>query len=207
MRDVGTLLPFYMASKAFYTDGVETVDGFTGRFSQTLGSVDFEAQAFTGEIPIVVSISGQSGPQVVDLDGKGAYGGQLTFGLPLRGAKILGGFFDTEIQLGAGDQIGWDHRWVSAEYQADDYYGRAEKAWSFVESYQNIRMFYVEAGTRVWDRVWINGQYESSKAEILAPPIAGHEYQPVKDWAIGVSYRVNSTLVLKGEQHFSNGTH
>ena len=63
IRDVGTLLPFYTASKAFYLDGVETVDGVTGRFSQTLGSFDVEAQAFKGKIPIVVSISGQDGPK------------------------------------------------------------------------------------------------------------------------------------------------
>ena len=205
IRDVGTLLPFYTASKAFYLDGVETVDGVTGSFSQSVGSFDVEAQAFKGEIPIVVSISGQDGPQAVDLDGKGAYGGQLAFGLPIQGAKILGGFFDTQIQLGAGDQISWDHRWVSAEYQADNYYGRAEQAWSFVESYQNISTFYAQAGARVWDRLWINGQHESSKAEILTPPIAGHEYQPVEDWALGASYRVSSRLVLKGEQHFSSG--
>ena len=94
---------------------------------------------------------------------------------------------------------------MSAEYQADSYYARAEKAWSWVETYQNIRMFYLQAGARVWDRVWINAQHENSKAEILAPPIAGHEYQPVKDWAIGASFRASSTLVLKAEQHFSNG--
>jgi hypothetical protein len=208
MRDVGTLLPFYQASKAFYTDGIETVDGVTLRYTHSVGAFDVEAQGFQGKIPIVISLTDQDGVRAIDVDGDGTYGGQLTFALPMSGVKVLGGLLDSDVgvQTAQGPAtLNWKFKWVGAEYTTDAYYARAEHSWSMVPTFQRSRSYYVQAGTRVKGGLWLNVQREHSFTRVLAPPAVGFEYNPIGDWALGFSYAFSPKLVLKGEHHWSSG--
>ncbi|MEE8551373.1 MAG: hypothetical protein V3T08_09000 [Gemmatimonadota bacterium] len=206
-RDVGTLLPFYQASKAFYTDGIETVDGATARYTRSFAGFDLEAQAFGGEIPVVIVNSGNA----IDEKGDQTFGGQLTVGLPLQGARVLFGMLDSDVwidsPLGPSTvELDWEFQWLSAEYQLEDFYARAEHSWSIVPTWQQSRAYYVQAGARVYDRLWLTGQREHESTRLLIEgPAQGYEYDAIKDWAIGASFKFTPNLVLKAEQHFAEG--
>ena len=208
VRDVGTILPFYQASKAFYTDGIETVDGATARFSRSFGDVDIEAQGFHGTIPIVISLAGEDGPQAIDEDGEGTFGGQFSVGLPVHGLKALGGILDSDVPIETPfgpSELDWEFKWAALEYQGERVFARAEQSWSFVPTFQRSQSYYVQAGFNVWGDLWVNAQREHSTSAILSNPQAEFEYDPVQEWAVGASYRVSPMLVVKAEQHISDG--
>lgn len=207
-RDVGTLLPFYQASKAFYTDGIESLDGGVLGYFGTFGAVDLQVDAFHGTIPVVVTVPGVDGPAAIDEDGEDTFGIQASIGLPLHGVRIVGGMLDADVpqeSSGMRFTLDWETQWVGAEYQDDRVFARVEQYWSYVPTFQDGQARYAQAGVRPWRSLWINGQRETSSVEILDPAAFGFTYDPIGDWAVGLSYAVTSQLVLKGEHHWSDG--
>ena len=172
------------------------------------GDFDVEVQAVYGTIPVVIALSGANGPTAIDVDGEDTRGGQLSVGLPLPGTRLIGGFMDSDVPL-VGAQgpytLDWEQQWVGAEYQADRFFGRAEQGWSLVPGFQDSWTRYVQAGANVWKDLWINAQRERSHTVILSPPLVDFAYDPITDWAVGLSYAYSPNLTIKGEQHWSNG--
>lgn len=210
VRDVGIILPFYRAPNAYYTEGVETIDGATAGFSRLFGMVEVDAQGFYGTIPVIMQISAMDGPKAMDLDGEGTWGGQLAVGLPLRGVKVLGGMLDADITRTEYTPMGpvtskrdWKMSWIGAEYAGDRVVARAEVNRNEVPASTESGGRYVQTGARVFRNLWLNAQYESGWVRII--PLDNMEYDTTRDWVVGASYGLNRYLVFKGEHHWSEG--
>jgi hypothetical protein len=211
VRDVGVILPFYKAPNAFYTEGIETVDGATARYSKLFGPIEAEAQGFYGSIPVVIQISSAQGPKALDKNGKATWGGQFSLGLPLRGLKAIGGLLDSDVMATIPNPMGppqkkvvdWKLKWFGLEYRGERALARAEHSRSEVPGSSENTATYYQAGVNVWKGLWLNGQHETAWVKMTM--MNGHEYDSVKDWALGASYAINRNLVLKGEHHWSEG--
>jgi hypothetical protein len=71
--------------------------------------------------------------------------------------------------------------------------------------------YYYQAGVGLTEKFWINYQYEfnSLKAYGVLPspplPSPDFDYDNIKDHAFGLSYKVSTGMVLKGEYHTFEG--
>ncbi len=204
IRDVSTILPFFRASRAFYTDGMETIDGASiSRSFDVPGGFSLEASAYYGDLPLVISWQTQDGPIAIDAEGPGSWGGQLWVNLPITGVRAGYGILRTLIegQGGAAD-LGIDQWYVSADATFERFFVRAEKISTAAAPSVMTGGSYAQIGVKLTEKLSVTGQYEHSAIELLA---YSHKYDNRKDLAVGVSFAFTPQLVLKFEGHKFEG--
>jgi hypothetical protein len=217
IRDVGTLLPFFRASRAFYSEGVETIDGVSIVRTFNVGDSGFgvDASVYGGEFGVVIAPATPGGLQLIRNTVTRALGGQLQLRTPVTGLRlntdgVARGRIDTNdsnVRLWTG----------SVDYAQDRYFVRGE--YELVHTSHRptgakvtrYRGWYVQGGVGITGQLWVNGQYEYSHLKyygvLPSPPLASPDfaYDNFKDLAFGVFYEFTPLLVLKGEYHVFEG--
>jgi hypothetical protein len=206
VRDVGTILPFYQANKAFYTEGVETVDGITvSRAFETDGGWGVEANVFGGTVPIVIQVSLPSGTVVIDSDMEDTYGAQLWVLTPYHWLKVGAGTNRGKVYTDGEVSNEIEGNYASAQVSFDRWYLRGE-ANSTQLSTGKTTAWYGQAGVRLGGGFWINGELSQSHMDMDATPFTPPlDYYPTKDKALGISYAATPNVVLKLENHWFKG--
>jgi hypothetical protein len=182
IRDVGTLFPFFRASQAFYSEGVETMDGVSVGRTVNLGASGFsvDASMYGGQFGIVIEIATQNGLELINSTVTRALGAQLQLRTPVTGLRLNTDY----IALGQIDSGDSNFRlWTaSADYAQDRYFVRGE--YEIVRTSDRptgaatsgYRAWYVQGGVGITDQLWANGQYEFSNLKLYnilpSPPLA-----------------------------------
>lgn len=212
VRDVGTIFPFYRASKAFYSEGVETIDGLSVGRSFDVGGFSVDASAYAGEFDVVVELATTNGLEVIDSRVKKTKGAHLTVNTPITGLR-----FSADYLAGKSESDGdWPLWTVGADFSKDRFFVRGE--------YENVHTknsrgedgtlylaWYGQAGIGITEKLWANWQYEyngiTAFGVLPSPPLPSPDvkYDNIKDNAFGLSYKVSPRLVVKGEYHTFNG--
>ena len=217
IRDVGTLFPFFRASKAFYSEGVETLDGASVARAFDLGDSGFslDASVYAGEFDILIEIAAENGLEVLDNAITRALGAKVQLRTPLRGLRFSADY----IAQGQNVQDDTDLRlWtVSGDYSQNRYFVRGEyevayfKDRSTGDRSQEYTAWYGQGGVGITEKLWLNAQYEFNNITLFdflpSPPLPSPDadFDNIKDLAFGLSYEFTPLLVLKGEYHFFEG--
>lgn len=214
VRDVGTLFPFYRASKAFYSEGVETVDGAS--ISRTIdlgdGGFSLDASAYLGEFETVLEFVDTDGLVVLNDRLYDALGAHVQLNTPVPGLRFSGDYLLSEYSNG-GDFSIWT---ASGDFSQDRYFVRgeyelAQTKTSAGEDNTDYEAWYAQAGFGITPELWVNGQYEfnaiTAHRALPSPPFPSPvvEYDNIKDMAFGLSYKFSPLLVVKGEYHMFEG--
>lgn len=214
VRDVGVLFPFFRASKAFYSEGVETVDGVSIGRSVDLGSTGFslDLSAYAGEFTTAVEFVDTEGLFVLTDRLYGATGGQLQIHTPIPGVRLSTDYVGAEYDSG-GDFSIWT---TSADATRDRWFARAEYESVLAKTSQDeddieYIAWYAQAGVGLTEKLWVNAQYEvndiTSFRALPSPPFPSPEvsYDNIRDTALGVLYKFSPLLILKAEYHWFEG--
>ncbi len=201
-REVGVILPFYRASKAFYSEGVRTVDGALVGYQRALGDWGIETSAFYGDFEIRTQFLDASGLVAVKSDWEHAVGGQFIVNTPVPGLRA--GATLQRAQAVASDATNriwtasidgtFDRSFARAEYQL---YHQAEAI--------DYEAYYLQGGVNLIGGLWVNTQLEWNNNTYLQPGLNGLKVAAIRDYALGVSYRWNPQLVFKVEGHDFKG--
>jgi hypothetical protein len=217
VRDVGTLLPFFRASQAFYSEGVETMDGVSIGRAFALGESGFsvDASVYGGEFGIVIEIATPNGLELISNTVTRALGGQVQLHTPVTGLRLNADYIaHGQIDPGDSNLRLWT---ASGDYAQDRYFTRAEYEVARVSlratgaGLSRYEAWYVQGGFGITDRLWAHGQYEVSNLKLydLLPsppsPSPDFDYDNSKDLGFGLSYEFTPLLVLKGEYHLFEG--
>ncbi len=207
IRNVGTVLPFYRASKAFYSEGVETVDGVSiGRSFDLPGGFSFDASAYGGSFDLRVEVITNNGLEAVEEPVKDVYGTQLWLNTPIAGARIGGGYINSRMENSDPANDDFDMWLVSAEAVRDRYFVRGEYLKATQANVLEYVGYYGQTGVNLWKGLWANVQAEWNTNTVLNLPLPFDlEVDAITDYAYGLSYRLSPRLVLKGEYHDFQG--
>jgi hypothetical protein len=207
IRNVGTILPFYRASKAFYSEGVETVDGLSVSRSFDLpGGFGFDAAAYGGSFDLRVEVVTQTGLEAVEEPVSDVYGSQLWLNTPIAGVRVGGGYIISNMENSDADSDDFDMWTVSAEAVRDRFFVRGEYLKAGQENVLDYVGYYGQAGIKVWKGLWANFQAEWNTNTLKNTGLPFDlEIDAIQDYAYGLSYRINPKLVLKGEYHQFEG--
>lgn len=213
VRDVGVILPFFRASKAFYSEGVETIDGLSVRRNFDIGGgFGFEGTAYTGEFTTQVEFVGTEGLEVLNdrlSDAVGLHGQVST---PVPGLRFTGDYIFAEYD-DASDFALWT---ASGDYSGDRVFARAEYQLVDISDpagadQTEYLAWYAQAGFGVTSKLWVNAQYEANDITAFqalpSPPFPSPElqYDNIRDVAVGLLYQFSPMLVLKAEYHDFEG--
>ena len=214
IRDVGVILPFFRASKAFYSEGVETVDGISASRSIDLGDSGFslDAAAYYGEFETKLEYVGTDGLYVLDDRLYNAMGVHGNLNTPIPGLRFSGDYLRSDYESGTDFSI-WT---ASVDMTQDRWFGRAEyelaeSKTSAGDPNTDYLAWYAQGGFGLTEKLWLNGQYEyneiTAHRALPSPPFPSPvlAYDNIKDTAIGVAYKFSPLLVLKGEYHMFEG--
>lgn len=202
VRNVGTILPFFRASKAFYSEGVETVDGVTMSRSIGFGEWTADATVSYGEFDVRAEITDENGLGVVDNKWTRSVGGQLTVSTPVPGVRFGGSYLRARIENTDKATRLWT---LYADGSFERVFVRGEYEIAGQPNY-TYEAYYAQAGVNVWKGLWINGQAEFNNNTIGGIPVIGElDIPSIKDYAASMNYRVNTHLTLKGEWHTFKG--
>lgn len=132
-----------------------------------------------------------------------AYGGQAWYNTPISGVRFgVGGVKfttrpnDTLAVVTVSKPF---TRWYgSMDASFDRAYLRSE--YTLLSAGANTGAYYVQAGTRLIDKFWINAQDEISDRRL-----SGRKYRYQRDAAVGLSYAASSGVSFKIEQHSARG--
>lgn len=213
VRDVGVILPFFRASKAFYSEGVETIDGLSATRNFDLGGgFGIDASAYTGEFTTKIEFVGTDGLQVLDDRLYQALGFHGNLTTPLPGLRFTGDWVAAEYDSGADFSI-WT---ASGDLTRDRWFARAEYELASTSTVDgdpstDYEAWYAQAGFGITEKLWVNAQYEANDITAFnalpSPPFPSSEfsYENIRDAAVGLLYRVSPMLVLKAEYHDFEG--
>ena len=201
VRDVGVLLPFFRASKAFYSEGVETVDGASVSRSIGLGDWNVDLTAFTGQFEIRGEFISSEGLLVAETEFKNTYGGQVIVGTPLPGLRVSGTYLDSESKEGGDPFTVWT---ASVDGTFERFFTRAEYQVADLPGFRYVA-YYGQAGVRLIGGLWANTQAEFNTNTVGVPGLGDLEIDAIEDYAFGLSYTLNEHFVLKGEWHTFEG--
>lgn len=215
IRDVGTIFPFYRASKAFYSEGVETIDGISVGRTIDIGSTGFsiDGSAYAGEFDVVLELATTEGLDLIQSRQGKAIGAHATINTPMPGLRFSADYLSAENKANQGSFPLWT---AGVDLSKERYFVRGEYEQvnttdSDGSDNTQYLAYYYQAGIGVTEKLWINYQYEfnSLKAYGVLPsppmPSPDFEYDNIKDNAFGVSYKVSPGLVVKGEYHTFEG--
>lgn len=214
VRDVGVILPFFRASKAFYSEGVETIDGISAARDIRLGDSGFsmETSAYYGEFTTTLEFVSETGLTVLNdrlRDGRGAHGVLST---PIAGLRFSADYLAADYDAGSAF-VNWT---ASADLSRDRWFLRGEYGKATVDQEDgsddtDYVAWYGQAGFGVTEKLWVNAQHEFNEITVYdvlpSPPFAAPDlsYENITDTAIGLLYKFTPLLILKGEYHFFEG--
>jgi hypothetical protein len=205
IRDVGTLLPFYRAPASVYPEGTEAVDGLTLGYAHYFADWSVEANVFGGATGYLNVTQTPVGPFVLDEHWEGTYGTQLWLGTPVEGLRV--GASLLSLKLGDGIPLEARERifvWVgSLDADFDRHMVRGE--YLTVETMDNRTERYYAHGAldlTSWLQLAAQAEIVTGEPKLPAPAPKSRLSQ---DYALGLSYRVRSDLVLKLEGHRAKG--
>ena len=207
IRNVGTILPFYRASKAFYSEGVETVDGVSlSRSFDLPGGFSADAYAYGGAFDMRVEVITNLGMEAIEEPMSAAYGTQLWLNTPMAGVRLGGGAIRSTMDSAIKENQDFDMWSVSAEAVRDRYFVRGEYLKAAQANVLDYVGYYGQAGLNLWKGLWANFQAEWNTNTIKNLPLPFDlEVDAIQDYAYGVSYMVSPRLVIKGEYHQFEG--
>ena len=214
VRDVGVILPFFRASKAFYSEGVETVDGISASRNIRLGDsgFDFEASAYFGEFTTTLEFVDTDGLTVLNDRLRKARGAHGVLNTPVAGLRFTGDYVAAEYDSGAPFSI-WT---ASGDLTRDRWFARAEYELAQTETVEgdpstDYLAWYAQAGFGLTEKLWLNAQYEFNEitafGALPSPPLPSPDlaYDNIRDTAVGVLYKFSPLLIFKAEYHFFEG--
>ena len=220
IRDVGTLLPFYRAPYNFYTEGIETVDGAVAKYTLGMGAgFSTDMSAFVGGWDFrQLSFSTTTGSMYMAKSrAQYAYGTQLWLNTPLTGVRLgLGGqrfrFDRYEPTTGVNGVRPEDGDLLQASLDAtrDHYYLRGEWA-RFRVSGSTFRYpaWYAQGGVKLGSRLGLHAQTDNAqihqRARVSPTTIMQLDYDYARDDALGATFAVSPSFVLKLEGHDARG--
>ena len=202
VRDVGVILPFFRASKAFYSEGVETLEGAT--VSRNFGFSDWsvDATAFGGNFQLRAEVLDQNGLVALQDDMRKAWGGQLMLNTPIPGVRVGGTYMDAEYDNSEGTPFTLWTSSADASFERTFLRGEYEVAETDGFTYT---AYYGQAGVNAWKGLWVNGQAEFNTNSIDIRGLGTLDFDAIRDYAVGLSYRFGYNLVLKAEWHDFEG--
>ncbi|MBX3174685.1 MAG: methyl-accepting chemotaxis protein [Gemmatimonadaceae bacterium] len=208
VRQVGVLFPFFRASKAFYSEGLETIDGVSLNRDFALGGFDLAGTVYGGGYDMKVELVDASGPYLLTDRHRDAHGAQLRLRTPISGLR-----FNTDIVRSrtAGSGTPLQIATASVDLSRSRYFARYE--WELAvarngagDKSTEYGAWYAQAGFGVTSKLWLNAQLESNTMTLhYLPTPAPVEYENINDVAAGVVYRVSPKLLLKAEHHWFKG--
>jgi len=217
VRDVGTLFPFFRASKAFYSEGVETVDGAVVSRSMDLGGTGFsiDGAVYGGEFDVTVEVVTADGFEVLNDPLYKAFGAHGQLNTPVAGLRGTADYVRSEYDSGAVFDL-WT---AGADLTRDRFFARGEYEGVMSEAKRNgqivddteYKAWYVQAGAGITRKLWANVQYEYNEITSLnalpSPPFPSSaiSFDNIKDMAFGLSYKFSPFFVVKGEYHTFEG--
>ena len=207
IRYVGVLLPFYRAPTSFYTHGMETVLGGTAAYELEMGAWALDMAAFYGHLPMTLKMTGSQGSEVMDMDIDNTAGFQVFLNTPVAGLRIgSGGFHGKNAESGAASHdITGSVDWSRDRFFARGEIRRASTEGDAIIDANTTTAGYVHGGVRLVGGLWANSQFEWSDRTITAQPGSDLQFSPVRDLAIGATYKFSHKLMLKGEYHDFEG--
>jgi hypothetical protein len=217
VRDVGVILPFFRASKAFYSEGVETIDGISVARNIRLGESGFalEANAYYGEFTTTIEFVGTQGLTVLNdrlRDGRGA---KALLTTPIPGLRLSSDYLAADYDAGSAF-ANWT---ASADFTRDRWFVRAEYGKATVDAEGSVDdtnstdyiAWYGQAGFGITEKLWVNAQHEFNEITVYdalpSPPFGSPDvqYDNITDTALGLLYKFTPLLILKAEYHFFEG--
>jgi methyl-accepting chemotaxis protein len=208
VRQVGVLFPFFRASKAFYSEGLESIDGVSLSRSASVRGFDVSASLYGGGYDMKVELVDNTGPLLLTDRHRDAVGAQLQVRAPINGLR-----FNTDIVQSRNAENGTPLRigTASVDLTRPRYFARYEWELAVADNSSGdpsteYGAWYAQAGVGVTDRLWLNGQVESNTMTLhYLPTPAPVEYENINDVAAGLQYRISPRLMLKGEHHWFTG--
>lgn len=201
VRDVGVILPFFRASKAFYSEGVETIEGATLGRSFGLGSWMVDATVYGGNFNVKAEVTDQSGLTVASDDVRKAVGGQVMVTTPIPGVRFGGSAVTSKYK---NSDESFQIFTASGDATFENVFVRGEYEVARNDSF-NYLAYYGQGGVHVWRGLWLNGQAEFNTNTIKISGLGELSIDAIKDYAVGANYRFNTHLVFKSEWHTFEG--
>ena len=218
VRYAGTLLPFYRAPYAVYSEGIYT--------TETIDGVSF-SQRFRGGDPWETSVDAYAGSfkqlefgtwsnnfatepatyMGAVLEAKNVVGGQLWVATPVDGVRVgLGGRREKDFggvyprPNGANSKV-----WIaSVDGTFDRVLVRAERSHLSTQAFE-VTSEYAQLGLRVLPWLSVNGQIETNRAAVMMAPESWLHYRSNRDDAVGLNFFLNDGAVFKLEAHSMKG--
>lgn len=225
-RDVGVLLPFYQVPFVPYHEGnysSETIDGLVWHSDFDItDNWGLETNAFLGrwnwqETTIFQDpLSGNIVALVSEPEFRNAFGAQVWLNLPGDGlrvgmsgyrGKVFGGayFNDTPGGIGEEDMM---VMLTSLDASFDKFYLRSESTYyRFSQNDFSAFGYYFQSGYQFPVGLQLNMQYGYYDIYDLIGPVVNTRFdlKYYRDYAIGVNFRFNPTIILKIENHWNEG--
>lgn len=207
-RYVGILLPFYRAAYNFYQEGSftsETIDGLGLTYARSTSSWRIEVSAYAGGFTMVefAPETGVARPRA-----EGAIGGQVWITPPVEGLKVGFGANRFELRgtllVADGQDVG-NAFFPSIEYARSRVKLRSEFRRSKLRDAQVVLDgYYFYGGASLTSRLWIHGQFDSSRVKATVAPGVVVDLKPYhKDRAVGATFAIRPDVVMKGEYHWA----
>lgn len=219
IRDVGTTLPFYRPSFAFYQEGAftsETLDGIVLSHNFAAESDwNLEADVYFGEWDLVESLT-LPGQQTVALARtKDSFGAQLWLNTPVPGLRFGLGGHSRKLRdglfrpPGVTDKEGTDEWYASVEGAFDRWTVRAEHrqfdvkvGLPFTVLAAELSSSYVQVGMQVVGPLHAWLQYEVQGDKTGSPDLtSGFDRDVRTDVGLALNYFFTPNVVLKVEYH------
>ncbi len=208
VRQVGVLFPFFRASKAFYSEGVETMDGASIARSVDLAGFTFDGSAYAGGYTLKAELVDNTGPILLNTRHRAAYGAHVVINTPISGLRFGGDYLKSKTQSG-GSPLAIST--LSADFSRDRFFVRGET--EFANSDDNkgkdntdYRAWYAQGGVGITSKLWVNAQYEYNSLKLYYLPLPKPlQYDNIKDLGTGLSYRFSPSFMIKGEYHDFKG--
>lgn len=218
IRYVGTLLPFYRVSYAYYGEG-----GFTTENLQ--GAVLTQSIAPASAFPLELSVwAGQFGTLeqgtantptgtivfTKEAEGHNAVGGFLWVGTPIQGLRAGAGIMHWNVQGGAlAEVVGPSDEtqsFVALDGAFDRFQVRSE--WSYLNRAGgkiHVEQGYVQGGLHVLGPLTLNAQFELLHLHIEPGPFFDANVDLTRDVGLGLDYQLPFHSVFKLEGHLVRG--
>lgn len=203
IRDVGTLLPFFLPPQTLYSEGIfanETVDGLTVSHS-FFGSSGWglDTSLFYGEWEVKQFLTLNTA-EVQD-----AFGIQLWLETPIPGVRLGAagrtGNYEGLDGTATGESVTFNDYLFSVEAELDKVTARAEMIRLDFGTGATVESGYVQLGFRVFDRLAL---FLSSETSNLIRS-SGAKTDFTDDVAFSVSYSVKPNFIVRLEHHWYEG--
>lgn len=220
IRDVGTILPFYRAPFNFYTEGVETVDGATLKYTRGLGagwSVDLNGFGGGWDFRQQQFSTSQGAMIVTEDRAQYSFGTQLWLNTPLAGVRVgahaqrirFRTFTPTRSVNGTRPEDG-NILQASLDATRDRWYLRGEWERLTVDGDTfEYPAWYAQGGVKLTSRLGLHVQSDNAqvRSDVRVAPtvVVPIEYDYARDNAIGATFAVSPNFVLKAEGHDARG--